>query len=199
MEVININARGKYGSSKDKALTPNKREEVYKNLKDNKDKVIFILSAYAGLRVGEIYQMRKEWLERTFFNEKEVLKINIPNECRDIRNKYRIWRPKTKSGRSTYIFDKERFLEVESFFNYNESLGLAIRTIQYRVYKMCGVSIHSLRATAQNYFKYEMNFPAEVIAVFLGHKDIRTTLQHYNTLNVAQAESFLIQKYKNIN
>jgi integrase len=194
--VININTRGKYGSAKEKALTPNERVRIYSECKDNKDKIIFILSAYAGLRVGEITQVRTEWLKRDKFGDKEVLSIAIPNECRDLRNKYKIWKPKTKNSRTTYLFSKELWLEVENYFKYNESIGLSLRGIQERCYRLTKVSIHGMRATAQNYFKYEMDLPAEVIAVFLGHKDIRTTLQHYNTLNKAQAESFLIQRYK---
>jgi len=195
MKIINLNQRGKYGSAKDKALSPNKRDEVYKNIRDQTDKVIFILSAYAGLRVGEIEQMRSEWIERTHFNKKEVLAINIPAEDRNIKNKKMIWRPKTRRQRTTYIFDKELFLEVETYFRHYPLIKLSIRSIQNRVYKMCGVSIHSLRATAQNYYKYELQLPTEIIAVMLGHRDVRTTLQHYTTLNKAQAESYLVNKF----
>ncbi len=193
MKEINLNSRGKYGSAKDKALSPNKRKEVLKSLKDDKNKVLFILGAYAGMRVGEIEQCRLNWLERLDIEGKEVLAINIPHECRDINNKYSIWRPKTKNGRTTYLFDKELYLEVENFYKYNEGFSIGIRALQNRCYKITGVSPHALRATAQNYFKYEEGFTAEVIATILGHKDIRTTLQHYNSMNRAQVEAYLIK------
>ena len=190
MTEINIKARGKYGSAKDKALTPDKRKELL-SLLSGKEKIIFILGAYAGLRVGEIQQARKEWICRKVFNNKEVLAITIPNECRDIKNKYKIWRPKTKRARTTYIFDPQIFSDVEAYFNYVDDLKLSVRGIQALSYRKFETSIHSLRATAQNYFKYELNLPTEIIAVMLGHRDIRTTLQHYTSLNTAQAESFL--------
>ena len=196
MKTINLNARGAYGSSKDKALTPNERIATYSKCKDSIDKVFFILGAYAGLRVGEIQQCRKEWITRTKFNDKEVLSISIPDECRNINNKYEVWRPKTKNGRTTYIFDKELWLEVETYYNNHNSIELSIRGLQARCYRLINVSIHKLRSTAQNYFKYEMQLPAEVIAVVLGHKDVRTTMQHYNTLNRAQAESYFAQRFK---
>jgi len=191
MKTINIKTRGKYGSAKDKALTPDKRKEVLKTL-SGKEKIIFILGAYAGLRVGEIEQVRKEWLSRKVFNQKEVLAIDIPAECRNIHNKYEIWRPKTKRPRSTYIFEPEIYTELEAYFNYVDSVKLSVRGLQDLSYRKFGVNIHSLRATAQNYFKYELNMPTEIIAVMLGHKDVRTTLQHYTSLNTAQAESYLI-------
>jgi len=197
--ILNINARGKYGNSKDKALEPKVREQVLKSLQNNKDRVIFILTAYAGLRVGELQQLRTSWISRSNFGDKEVLCIDIPNECRDINNKYSIWRPKTKRARRTYLFDKELFLEVENYYKYNESINLSVRGLQQKSYRLFKVNIHALRATAQNYFKYELNLTTEIIAVMLGHKDIRTTLQHYTSLNTAQAESYLIKHYKEMN
>ncbi|MFO7814407.1 MAG: hypothetical protein R6V14_01485 [Halanaerobiales bacterium] len=195
IKKINIKARGKYGSAKDKALKPDKRKEILRSL-SGRDKVAFILSAHAGLRVGEIEQCRKEWLERKTFKEKEVLAISIPAECRNIQNKYEIWRPKTKRERTTYIFEPELYSDVEAYFNYNESVKLTIRGLQDVSYRKFGVNIHSLRATAQNYMKYELLLPTEIIAVMLGHKDVRTTLQHYTSLNTAQAESYLINHFE---
>jgi len=198
---INLNARGKYGSAKDKALTPDERVKMIKKLKKDSDRVIFILTAYAGLRVGELEQMRKEWIEIKTLNDNELMCINIPNECKDI-NSRKLWRPKTKRERTTYIFEKDLYLEVKHYFNHNDSIGIKIRAIQERVYKLCAnillkkKSIHCYRATAQNYMKYERGLIPEVIAVMLGHKDIRTTMAHYNTMDKAQTESYLINQFK---
>jgi len=194
MREINLNKRGKYGKSKDKALTPAQARDLYKSLSTHKDRVIFILTAYAGLRVGELTQIRKEWLERLNFNDVEVLKINIPDECRDIKNKYKIWRPKTKYGRTTYIFEKELFLEVENWFEHNESIGLSYRGLQDLAYRKFNNSLHPLRSTAQNYFYYEKELPVRVIAQLLGHKDEKTTLKHYASMNNQQTEAFLMNK-----
>jgi len=199
---INLNARGKYGSSKDKALTPDERVKMIKSLNKDSDRVIFILTAIAGLRVGELEQVRKEWIEIKHLNNVELMAINIPNECKNIHNLRMIWRPKTKRERTTYIFEKDLYLEVKHYFNHNDSIGIKIRAIQERVYKLCAnillkkKSIHCYRATAQNYMKYERGLIPEVIAVMLGHKDIRTTMAHYNTMDKAQTESYLIQQFK---
>jgi len=194
MDILNINSRGKYGSAKDKALNPSARDELFRKLTNLRDRTILILGCYGGLRVGEIQQVRKDWLKRQKINDKEVLTITIPDECRDINNLYKLWRPKTKRGRTTYLFNKELWLEVENYYNYNISIQLGIRAIQNISYNKFNVNIHSLRAMAQNYFKFEMNMPIEVIAVLLGHKDIKTTTKHYMSLNSAQAESYLLQK-----
>jgi len=195
-----INLINKYGSAKDKALTPTERKKYYKALRDKKDKVIFILTAYGGLRVGELEQVRKEWLKRVTINDTEVLSINIPNKCNDINNLRKHWQPKTTRERTTYLFNKDLWLEVEHYFDNNKSIGIKIRAIQERIYKLCALilnkktSIHAFRSTAQNYLKYERGFIPEVIAVMLGHKDIRTTLKHYNTMDKAQTESYLQQQ-----
>lgn len=198
MKEVDLNSkkRGKYGSVKDKALTPAEVETIYLGLKSNKDRCIFILGAYAGLRVGELVQMRREWLERKKFGEKEVLCVNIPNESRDIKNKYSIWRPKTRRERTTYIFKKELFLEVENYFEHNESLGYSIRGLQAWSYANLGRCIHSLRATAVNYLRYVENFSIEEISVMLGHKNIKTTQNHYKTQNKATTEYVLTQRFK---
>lgn len=190
-KIIDLNKRGKYGSAKDKAKSLKELQELLKILKDPKSRMIIILCGFAGFRVGELTQLRKEWLNRIDFNGKEVLSINIPNECRDINNKYSIWRPKTKRERTTYLFDKELFLEVEHFYLYNESINLKIRGLQNRTYKLIGVSIHSLRASATNYYRF-INMPIEVTSVFLGHKEIKTTQKHYSSLNKAMAENYLL-------
>jgi len=203
MKEINLNSRGKYGSAKEKALNPDERIKLYSKLKQQKDKIILLLGAYAGLRVGEIEQIRKTWIKRKSFAGVEVLAITIPKEDRNIRNKYLLWQNKSKKERTTYLFLKEDWLEVESHFNINESINLSIRGIQERVYKFTSVilfkkkSIHTLRATAQNYLKYERSLIPEVIAVMLGHKDIRTTMKHYDSMNTPQAESYLIQQFSN--
>lgn len=193
-KIIDLNKRGKYGSAKDKAKSLREIQEILKTIKDPKSRMIIILCGFAGLRVGELAQLRKDWLNRIEFNGKELLSINIPFECRDINNKYSIWRPKTRRERTTYLFDKELFLEVEHFYRYNESINLKIRGLQDRTYKLIGVSIHSLRASATNYFK-SINTPIEVTAVYLGHKEIKTTQKHYASLNKAMAENYLSNTY----
>jgi len=197
-EIKIIKPRGAYGSSKDKALNPKKRDKLLDEITDLKNRVIYILGAFGGLRVGEIEQTRASWLERTKFGTKEVLAINIPAECRNNFDLYSLWRPKTKRPRTTYIFKAELAAEVYAFFLHNDHLNLKVRTMQERCYKFAGTSIHSLRATAQNYFNYDLQLPYTIIAVLLGHRKIETTMKHYTSLNRAQAEGFLINKFQEV-
>lgn len=193
-----INLKQEYGKSKDKALPPKERDELHKQLKDTKDKILFILGAYGGLRVGEIAQCRFNWLEWKEFNDEKVLAINIPNEDKDSKNLYKLWRPKTKKGRTTYIFKNDCANELYFYFKHNErGLQLTERALRYRVSRSWGLknfSPHALRAMAQNYFLYELNFEPKVIAVMLGHSDIRTTMKFYNTMNKASVESYLVNR-----
>jgi integrase len=73
-----------------------------------------------------------------------------------------------------------------------------MRGLQERSYRIAGVSPHKLRATAQNYFNYELQLPFNVIAVILGHKKVETTIKHYNSLDEAQVESYLENKFREV-
>lgn len=110
MKVINLNARGKYGKSADKSLEFEELEFLRYGLEDKKERLILIATAYAGLRIGELVQCRKEWLRWDVLVSGEdklrVLAIDIPEKTRNILNLYSNWNPKTKSKRTTYIIDE---------------------------------------------------------------------------------------------
>ena len=193
------------GSAADKSLTPEERNKLLRELKEDKHRIILILGAYGGLRVNEICQCRLEWLERTTLKEKEILRINIPAECRDARNKLKIWRPKTRKERTTYLFESNIINEVYFWFKNNPA---GIKTSRQAVNKMIAkhfrpiiqrdnISPHALRATAQNYFRYERHYSTSFVQIVLGHKDIRTTEKHYNSLTKASAESYLMGVIEN--
>lgn len=199
MKVINL--RTPYGSSKDKALEPRERELLFKEVKDRKTRIILILGAYAGLRVGEMRQCRFSWLEFKDINEQEVLCINIPDEDRHVENKLKIWRPKTRKGRTTYVLNNKYAHELFAWYENNECIDMCEDHISmYVIKKKLNLILertenlltaHALRSTYQNYLLYECNYEPKFIAVVLGHKDIRTTMKHYNTMNKASAESYL--------
>jgi len=198
---ININVRKKYGKSKDKALSYTERENLIDNLENTRDRVILILGAYAGMRQGEIIQCRKEWLDWKDFGKKKVLAINIPAECRNIKNKLELWRPKTRRERTTYIFDVGLAREIYNFFKDN-SLGVNIserNLSEYRVKIIMGdmigrkISSHCLRAGATNYLIKEIGLDIGDTATILGHKDERTTLDHYKGLSKANTEASILK------
>lgn len=193
-----INLTEKRGSAKDKALTPTEREKLYPTIKNDKYEIIFLLGAYAGLRVGEIVQCRFKWLEIIKTEDKEILAINIPNEDRDIFNKLKLWRPKTKRERSTYILESNFLYKVYEWFKNNPDGVQMTRQaidnyIRRRWIPVLGrnFSAHALRSTAQNYMRYEKGIDPIVIQGFLGHADARTTLKHYNSMNKASSEAYL--------
>ena len=87
--VTKIDVRKKRGSAKDYALTPKERTLLNRQLKDKKDRIIFLLGCYAGLRAEEIGQCRFDWMKWCNFNENKVLAIKVPIEDKDTRRAYK--------------------------------------------------------------------------------------------------------------
>ncbi len=203
MITINLNQRGKYGSSKDKALLPSEFAILKDNLKNPMDRVILLLGYVAGLRAGEILQCRKEWLNWIELNNKKVLSVNIPSECRNVKMKYEIWRPKTKRPRNTYIIDSAFAQEIFSYFEHVESIPIkSERNLsEYRVKvkftsllppRNHNLSSHCLRAGSTDYLR-TLGFGIRDVAYMLGHKDERTTLSHYNKPTQSGVESAIME------
>lgn len=199
MESLNIG----YGRSKDKALTPSERKKIEQSITDIRDKTLFYLMCYGGLRVNEVEQVRFEWLELREINGKEVLVIKIPNEAKNIKNPRKIWRPKTRVGREVFIFYSKAINEIYYYFKMANFIDISIRQIRNIVYRWGGlidkdISPHALRATCQNYWKYELDLKIEVISYMLGHSSVRTTLEFYDTRGEAQVESYFVNKAKDL-
>jgi integrase len=201
--VIEINLIKKRGMASEKALTPEEKNKLQQNL-DKKDKIIFILGAYSGLRVGEICQTRLEWLswkEINFKGYKKALAVTIPAETKDIRNQYKLWRNKKRKTRTTYIFNMELAASVYSFFEMGQTISLSRQSINNKLKKWNTIlnrssnyiTPHALRSTATNYFIYELQANQWFTQTCLGHSDIKTTAKHYLTMGQAQQESYLIQ------
>lgn len=203
---INIKARGKYGRAKDKALTHTERKNLINNLDNTRDRAILIAGAYAGMRQGEIVQCRKSWLEFQEFGVKKVLAIKIPSECRDLGNKLKLWRPKTRRPRTTYLFDMGLAREFFNYFNDNEEgIRMDPRNLsEYRVKIKMGdiigrkISSHCLRAGSTTYITTELNLKISDASSMLGHKDERTTLDHYKGVNQASTEASIFARYNEV-
>lgn len=200
--MIHIDIREKRGASKDHALTLEERKILDDSLKQ-KDKVIYLLGGLAGLRVTEIAQMRFSWLKWQTFNEKKVLEISIPNEDRDSRNKLKKFQTKTRSARTTYIFDIQYAQFIETWFENNKDGLLMSRQAIHKRVKNWNKLInreentlhpHALRSTAQNIWKFELGFDDVFIQLCFGWKDLNTMMTHYRTMNKASGESYLISK-----
>jgi integrase len=111
IDLSNVkNERTKYGKSSEKALTFPELDFLRYNLESRREKIILIGTAFAGMRIAELIQCRKTWMRwhtlESADGKMRVLAIDIPQEDRDIFNKYSFWKPKTKTGRTTYIFDE---------------------------------------------------------------------------------------------
>lgn len=199
------------GKSKDKALTPKERELLEKKLKDSKHLMILFLGAYAGLRVSEMIQCRKAWLEWVEIEGLgRILAINIPEEDSDVRNKFKRWTPKTKYPRTTYIFETDIAHSVWFWFDNNED-GIALSRQNITTIIVKGsfakiirrlpsqITAHALRSTYQNYIFFEKNFDIKFCQLVLGHMDDRTTMKHYTSLTKESGLSYLTGKYKGDN
>jgi integrase len=128
-------------SSKMFALTPEQRQFLIRDIKSNenlqfnqKHLIMFYLMVYAGLRRGEVVQVRKSWLSKSklVINgvERDLLLIDIPYRTNDIRKgkgKF-IWKAKTrKSQRVTIVFDEQISTYIEAYYESNPT-GLQCST-----------------------------------------------------------------------
>ncbi len=186
-------------SAKDNTITTNEFDELYKVLLKPKHKIILLLGARAGLRVQEINQCRTSWLEIVKINDNDVLAINIPDECRDLKNKYALWRPKSKKKRTTYILDNGQANYVFHWFaNNEEGINLTRQHITTNIIKEVyrkvinkQITTHGLRATCQNYWGWTLGLDIRFIQACLGHVDYRTTMKHYQSMNKESTQSML--------
>lgn len=120
-------------SSKMFALTPEQRQFLIKDIRSNenlqfnqKHLVMLYLMMYAGLRRGEVVQVRKSWLSKSklVINgvERDLLLIDIPYRTNDIRKgkgKF-IWKAKTrKSQRVSIVFDEQVSTYIEAYYESN--------------------------------------------------------------------------------
>lgn len=193
------------GANKEKSLTKLERELIEKGLRDTKHLMILFLGVYGGLRVTEMIQCRHSWLEWHYIQEKKVLAINIPESDRDIRNKRKEWTPKTKTKRTTFIFETDKAAAIYFWFDNNkDGLQLSRQMITTYIVKKKfsslinrsdkDISTHALRSTYQNYLYYEKNFDMKFCQLMLGHKDQATTTRFYTSHDKRSALSYLEQK-----
>lgn len=200
-----IDIRNKRGSAKDLALTPTERELLYKELKNPQDRIIFLLGCYGGLRAEEIGQCRFTWLKKSILNDMEVLEINIPNEDKDTRRAYKTFKQKKEWNTSIYIFDS-RVINELWFYYMNNPNGLQVSrqsilryNVKIHMAKILNrrLTIHGLRATHSSYMLQEFRFSNNVkpdiffIKTQLRHKDLKTTMKHYNAETKANQEAYL--------
>ena len=207
-----IDVRQKRGSAKELALTPNERNKLYGLLTDPIDRIIFLTGCFAGLRTGEMCQMRFEWLEWYEFEGNRILKIVIPDKCQDARNAHKVWRPKILWKTALYVFDNEIATEIYMWYNMNKKgLQMSRQAILYRVkhhlYKALlklgaplernNLTVHALRSTFVNYIINEYRLPngekldPMFVKTLLRHSDLRTTMAHYKSETIAQQEAYL--------
>ena len=192
-----------YGKSKDKALPPSLRDKLEQMIIDSREKYLFYLFCYGGLRINEAEQVRFEWLELRDINGAEILVIKIPAEAKNIKNLRKIWKTKTRQGREVFIFYKRAVREIYYYLRTANAIDISMRQMRNIVYKWGkminrNISPHALRATCQNYWKYELDLKLEVISYMLGHSTIRTTLEFYDTKGAAQIESYFYNKAENL-
>lgn len=202
--MIEIDLQQERGSAKEHSLTLKERQILEKELK-NKDRIIYIVGSYAGLRVTEIAQCRFSWFEYILVGDKKVLAVNIPSKDRDSRNKYKLFQTKNRTARTTYIFDLELATEVYAYYKYNsegllisrERIWQRIKTWnKYLARENNNIHPHALRSTAQNIWKFELGHDDTFIQLCFGWKDFNTMVSHYRTMNKASGESYLIGKLK---
>lgn len=138
--VEKLDNNNKYGSSFEKALSFEELDFLRFNVQKHRDRIILIGTAFAGLRISELIQTRKEWLRWDNLESggkiKRVLAIDIPIEDRNILNKYKVWKVKTykkwldrgQKTRTTYILDEVLATEFIMFFEKFDGIGEFFKT-----------------------------------------------------------------------
>lgn len=203
--------------SKDLALLEDEFKLLENKLEDIRHTIILILGAVAGMRVQEICQCRFTWLRKTILEGEEVLEINIPDEDKDTRSGKRWYVKNTtkvyvdaKTGeemkdpkaRTTYLFEDKYINIVYTWFQSNKmGLQMTRQNITTEIVKKKfgkiierHLTTHSLRATAQNRWKFEYGYDDTFIQLCFGIVDVRTIQKHYRTLNKASGEQYLKQQ-----
>lgn len=199
LRIIKSRKGEKRGSAKDKALTPDEKKLLLDKLTDQKDRIILILCSFAGLRIGEAIQVRKEWLRwTTIDNNKRIIEINIPAEDKNIIEGLRVWRTKNRKARTTIILNEALASEVFTFYNSGLEIGLTERAIFKRIAKKWTLIInrsnlcpHALRSTAINYMVQELGLDPFAVQIMCGHENFKTTTNHYLSKGKPQLMSYL--------
>lgn len=184
--AIKIDLRNKKPSAKELALEPKERTKLNKTLLAKKDRIIFLLGCYAGLRAEEISQCRFDWLKWSIINDFKVLAIQIPKEDKSTRKEHykdgskkyaKFKQKKDWSKTAIYIFDNEVANEIYYYFDSNRE-GLQISRVVITQHYVSGrtrsghwinghfskilgrkVTTHALRATYTNYITQEFRLP----------------------------------------
>ena len=204
-----IDLTNKRGSAKDLALTIKEKKMLYEVLTDEKDRIILLLGCYAGLRAGEMSQLRYDWFKWTtfkFINEElKVLSIVIPGKDRDARNRKKEFKPKKVWNTALYIFDNQIASSEIYFWYKNNKDGLMIsrQAIHKRIVRHFeplldrNMTVHALRATFTDYITQQFRFPngekpdTMFVKTQLRHKDLRTTMAAYKSETIANQEAYL--------
>lgn len=209
-------------SASDLALTGKERTLLNNTLVVAKHRIIFLVGAYAGLRVSEKIQCRFSWLSWEIFDGVKTLAITIPDEARDTRNKKKIWKikntsilyidPKTldevkkSKQRTTYILESDIANEVYFWFQNNpDGLQMSRQNASTEIVSKKFSAIigrkmidHALRSTAVNYYIDDKHLAITFVSTIMGHDDVRTTMDIYKTKSRASAESYLSSGVLNV-
>lgn len=192
--------------SKEQALEKSEQKRIIEVIKEldikpetrSKYRVLIYLMMKAGLRVGEAVQVRYEWFKET---DDGVLLV-IPNEDRDIRNRKKVWNPKTKAGRREIIFleDSVGHTLLEYFLQNKNGLYIS-RQRAAMIVKLLGDKInkpklhcHALRSTYANNLVYE-GVNASTLCYLMGWSDLNVALNYIKSSPI-EARRDLIAKFR---
>ena len=191
--------------SKENALEEHEQAELIRaidNLKVQdatklKYRVLVALTMEAGLRISEAVQTRKSWINQT----DDGITINIPKEDRDIKNKKRLWIPKTESGAREVIFLNPNVGSMVNTYMISNPNGLEIsRQRAGQIIKQLGIMInkpmlhpHALRSTYANNIVYA-GVNTSTLQYYMGWANIATATNYVRTSKIA-ARKDLINKF----
>lgn len=192
--------KSKKADKKVRALTRQEEQIVFKMLNEYKPlngrcyyKYQYLIALHTGMRMGEINALRASDID---FENRMIHVQGTVTRGLDYSSIYSP-RPKTACGNRKIPMTKEarKVLELAIaeakpnkynliFFNFKTNAPISTQSCNRVFTEMCkkygleGITQHSLRHTYATR-NIEAGVPAEVLKVWLGHRDIQTTINTY--------------------
>ena len=189
-EDLNMTKR----KSQSKALSEEEIEKIFEAVKDTKYYKIYNLFLNSGIRLIEFEKLSPD---NFFLDKTNILWIRIDANMTK-RNKQRI--------APVISFNKDKTIEIglqiyEWSKNFEENFRVKRGVLQVytdRLSKRLNIdfSIHSFRHTyITNLINY--GFSAEIVKEFVGHSDIKTTIDTYYKFSQKRAQELVSQLFGN--
>ncbi|MCS7308197.1 MAG: site-specific integrase [Aquificaceae bacterium] len=171
-----------------RALTREELTRIFESVKNTKYERVYSLFLYSGIRLSEYAQLRGDFFHK---DKDDIYWLRLPADVTK-RNKERMVPIIGPSKEETLLINQylQQWLQ-----DYDKNIRVKTGSLQVftnRLSQKLGVpfSIHSFRHT---YVTNLVNagFPAEVVKEFVGHSNVKTTIDIYYRFSQERARSLI--------